>query len=60
MGAVKTLFTFEEFEKMEFKPGQQELIQKRNLTIHHPDGSSVLTMPLISGFSLRIADVFGA
>jgi Uma2 family endonuclease len=26
MGAVKTLFTFEEFERMEDKPGKQELI----------------------------------
>ena len=26
MGAVKALFTFKEFERMEFKPGKQELI----------------------------------
>jgi Uma2 family endonuclease len=40
--------------------------RKRNFTIYYPDGSSVLvengalTTPLIPGFSLRIADVFGA
>lgn len=37
MGAVKTLFTFEEFEKMEFKPGKQELIHGELIELPPPE-----------------------
>jgi Uma2 family endonuclease len=37
MGAVKTLFTFEEFERMEEKPGRQELIHGELIELPPPE-----------------------
>jgi Uma2 family endonuclease len=37
MGAVKTLFTFKEFERMEFKPGKQELIHGELIELPPPE-----------------------
>src|SRR5271154_4759982 len=37
MGAVKTLFTFEEFERMEFRPGKQELIHGELIELPPPE-----------------------
>jgi Uma2 family endonuclease len=37
MGAVKTLFTFEEFERMEEKPGKQELIHGELIELPPPE-----------------------
>jgi Uma2 family endonuclease len=37
MGGVKTLFTFEEFERMESKPGKQELIEGELLELPPPE-----------------------